>query len=109
VVLGSLNSAREKAKISGTKQQLSNIRSAIFLLLDDTRKAPNGCRFGTVSNPEVVLDSNQAGLMEAPTIQNNGSGCEWTASDIARWKGPYITSPLDKGDHAYIYNPDFYP
>lgn len=109
IVLVSLDQARTKAGESTAKGELHNIRNGIMLLVNDTGKAPNGCSFGSTANPEVSLDTNQAGLIEQPNIQDNGSGCEWTASDVARWNGPYIETPLDPWGTSYRFDPDYYP
>jgi prepilin-type N-terminal cleavage/methylation domain-containing protein len=109
VVLAGLNSARDKAKVGNAEQQLVNIRTGIFLLLDDTGKAPNGCTFGAVRDPEVYLNSIQAGLVEQPNVQSVGIDCKWTAADVAGWNGPYIQSPLDPWGYAYVFEPDYFP
>lgn len=109
VVLSSLNTARKKAKIGKAQAELSNIKTAITLLESDTGKWPNGCPIGKISNPEVKLDDPQAGLRETITVNDNGSGCIWTAKDVANWNGPYMKTPVDPWGNSYDFDPDYTP
>lgn len=109
MVLSSLNTARTKGNTAKVKADLRNIRSAIALLEGDTGKWPNGCPPNAGTNPEVALNTAQAGLSQAPTVQNNGNGCEWTAGDVAAWKGPYIGATTDPWGNAYEFDPDYTP
>ncbi len=108
-VLASLNAAREKAKIAKVNSELKSLRTAIALLEDDTGKWPNGCPPATVSNPEVLLNSAQAGISQAITVNDNGGGCEWVAGDILEWKGPYAPTAIDSWGNSYIFDPDYQP
>lgn len=107
-ILASLNTARQKAQMAGAKTELRQLRNAIALLEDDTGKWPNGCPPATGSNPEVALNTNQAGISIEPTQQNNGDGCIWTLSDITNWKGPYAPSTNDPWGNSYIFDPDYH-
>lgn len=109
IVLASVNSARDKAKIAKAKAQLRNIRTGIDLLVDDTGKWPDGCPVDTTANPESYLDGAQIGLASPPSVGDQGSGCIWTAADIAKWKGPYIQTPLDPWGRAYDLDRDYLP
>lgn len=106
-VLGALNTAREKAKIGKVKADLKSLRTAIALLEDDTGKWPNGCPPATPSNPEVLLNSAQAGISQAITVNDNGDGCEWLAGDIPNWKGQYAPTATDPWGNSYIFDPDY--
>ncbi|OHA82265.1 MAG: hypothetical protein A2675_00430 [Candidatus Yonathbacteria bacterium RIFCSPHIGHO2_01_FULL_51_10] len=108
-VLSSLSTAREKAKISRAQSELRSARTAITMLENDTGKWPNGCPVNAVSNPEVNLDSAQAGVKVIPTAQDNGDGCEWTSADIANWRGPYMQVTIDPWENAYDFDPDYKP
>jgi prepilin-type N-terminal cleavage/methylation domain-containing protein len=108
VVLSSVNTARDKARIAQAKAQLRNIRAGIALLEDDTGKSLNGCPIGTVANDEAWFDDTQLGLVTAP-IEGAVGTCIWTATDILLWKGPYIKSPLDPWGHKYDFDPDYTP
>lgn len=107
-ILASLNTARVKARTAKVQADLRNLRTAIGLLESDTGKWPNGCPPATSANPEVALDTAQAGIKTAPTVQNNGSGCAWTAEEVANWKGPYMQTPTDPWGRSYIFDPDYH-
>jgi general secretion pathway protein G len=109
VVLSSLNTAREKAKIGKAKAELSNAKTAIRLLEADTGKWPNGCPVSKTSNPEVLLDTAQAGIKQPITENDNGDGCIWTAEDVANWDGPYMKTPIDPWGNSYDFDPDYTP
>lgn len=121
-VLASLNTAREKAKIAAVKSELREIRNAIALLEDDTGKWPNGCPVGGTANPEVALDTPDAGIKGTtpPTVgctddsndANNptcdsGIICQWTAENVANWRGPYMETPVDPWGRSYWFDPDY--
>lgn len=113
VILASLNTARDKARIAKAQAELRNIRSAIALLADDTGKWPNGCPIGAVvsgSNNEVALDQPAAALTLAPIVANtNLPECLWTLADIAKWKGPYIPDTEDPWGIPYEFDNDYEP
>ena len=119
-VLASLNTAREKAKIAAAKAELRQVRNAIALLEDDTGKWPNGCPIAETNNPEVAIDNALAGIKATPTVgctedsdnSNNPTCnapivCQWTAQDIANWKGPYMQTPVDPWGRSYWFDPDY--
>jgi len=108
IVLSSINAARGKAMIAKAKAELRQAQSAIALLESDTGKWPNGCPPATVTNPEVALDAAQAGIKQMPAVHDNGNGCEWTASDIAAWNGPYMDTPVDPWGNSYVFDPDYH-
>src|SRR3990167_3071521 len=33
--------------------------------------------------------------------------CQWTAQDIANWKGPYMQTPVDPWGRSYWFDPDY--
>jgi prepilin-type N-terminal cleavage/methylation domain-containing protein len=110
VVLSSLSDTRLEAKNVAALQQLRNITIGIQRMLNDTGKMPNGCRPNGVSNPEVGLSTNQAGLVERPIARDNGWNCEWTVGEVSRWNGPYVDIvPLDQFGRSYMYDPDYFP
>jgi prepilin-type N-terminal cleavage/methylation domain-containing protein len=110
VVLSSLDDARVGAKNAAAYQQLRNINLGIQRMVNDTGKMPNGCSPYSTSNPEVALNTNQAGLVERPTPQDNGWGCVWTAGDIASWRGPYVPEvPTDQFRRPFMFDPDYIP
>ncbi len=109
VVLGALNSARDKAKISETTSQLIEARNAIAMLAADTGKWPNGCPPGGGGDPEVALDDALAGIKQIPPVGVTGFGCQWTAQDISNWGGPYMQIPIDIWGRTFYFDPDYFP
>lgn len=107
VVFSVLGSARTKAKTAKVQEDLHQLRLGIGLLEDDTGKWPNGCPPGQESNPEVALNTGQAGISISPTVQDNGGGCAWTASDVAKWKGPYAPTAVDPWGRPYWFDADY--
>lgn len=111
VVLSSLSGTRERGRIAAAKSQLRSIRSGMQMLINDTGKWPNGCPPGGVSNPEVNLNSNQAGLLDRPSIGVVDTPCEWTAEEVTAWDGPYVDvdSLVDPWGRDYEFDPDYFP
>lgn len=107
VMMVALNSSRTKAKIARVQADLKQLRTAIAFLETDVGKWPNGCPMNQAADPEVFLDGAQAGLKSAPTVGITGSGCEWTAQDVANWKGPYVSSAVDPWSRSYYFDPDY--
>jgi type II secretory pathway pseudopilin PulG len=101
--------ARTAARDARAKEDLSTLRNAIALLVADTGKWPNGCPVEAVSNPEVNLSDDQAGIITAPTVGDQGDGCYWTSGDIANWQGPYATFGDDPWNNNYYFDPDYIP
>lgn len=62
VILASLNTARDKAKMARAKADLSQIRVAMQLMLESTGKYPNGASAGSLclTGNEETLDSTNA-------------------------------------------------
>lgn len=107
IVLANLSSAREKAKISRAKADLSSLKTATELLISDTGKWINGCPAGIMEDEESNLDSTTAGIMTRP-LSGVGSGrCVFTAAEVAKWKGPYATSVIDPWGNPYLFDPDY--
>lgn len=99
--------ARAKARIASAQADLRQMATAVSLLAADTGKWPNGCAIEDVANPETYLNAAQAGIATAPTVGDQGDGCVWLASDIAKWSGPYATGLIDPWGNAYYFDPDF--
>ncbi len=103
--------AQVLARESKAKGDLATARDAISLLLADTGKWPGGCKPDAVSNPEIDIFSAQAGLTQRPTAGtvDAGTGCAWTAKDVANWRGPYLYTKKDPWGHDYYFDPDYVP
>ena len=111
VVLSSLNTAREKAKVAKVKSELGNIRTAITLLEADTGKWPNGCNPSEVTvgvGNEISIGNACSGIVLSPQI-NPPCTCGWTAQDVSNWDGPYISSPNDPWGNPYWLDSDYFP
>ncbi|MCF7907503.1 MAG: type II secretion system protein GspG [Candidatus Omnitrophica bacterium] len=106
--------AIEKAKITKTIADLKAIKTAIGAMYADTGKFPSGCIAFTVNDPEVNLDTAQAGLVSEPPVGiftgATGGTCEWTQANVNSWDGPYLESGQvkDVWHSAYHYDPDYY-
>lgn len=107
--INSFTQAQEKAKQTRAKADLRQIRNGVVALQLDTGKYPNGCPPDGQSNPEVRLDGATSGLVEEPTEGTVGGLCEWTASDVSRWAGPYVPKiPKDPWGESYWFDPDYW-
>ncbi len=116
VVLNSLNTARAKAKTAKATAELRNLRTAIASLESDTGKWPNGCpveKSVTGSSNEIRFSVANAGIIAAPSVgvtdSTTNPPCEWTASEVVAWKGPYMPSALDPWGNPYWFDSDYYP
>ncbi len=95
VVLASLSTAREKARVAKAQAELKQLQLAIELLYDDTNLHPNKLTLSPcVQNPEVYLNSPAAGI---------GS----TDGGFPGWNGPYMNVPLDPWGTNYYFDPDY--
>lgn len=99
--------ARAKARVASAQADLRQMATAVNLLAADTGKWPNGCAIEDVANPEIYLSSGQAGIAAAPVVGDQGDGCVWLASDIAKWSGPYATGLIDPWGNGYYFDPDY--
>lgn len=117
VILASLSSAREKAKIAKAKAELHSFQNAMALLQDDTGKWMNGCPAGKSTDFETALNSDTAGLLSRPKVGVVGSYasaagfvCEWTQAEVSAWNGPYVgNNGIDPWGNAYFFDPDYCP
>ncbi|MCH7530013.1 prepilin-type N-terminal cleavage/methylation domain-containing protein [Patescibacteria group bacterium] len=99
VVLTSLNTAREKAKIAGAQNQLSEIEKAISFLVNDTAGYPawgstkptSACGTGD----ELFIDDARAGIVA-------------TDGNFPNWDGPYLTPATpDPWGTFYLFDGDY--
>ena len=108
IIMVSMNSAREDSKEARTLADLRQLRTAIASLEGDTGKWPNGCPIEETENPEVDLDQPLAGITQIPTVGVVDGSCEWTAEEVASWRGPYALNTRDVWGRSYRFDPDFY-
>lgn len=99
--------AKGKSQNAKAAADLKAFQTAIAILQADTGKWPNGCPPESTANPEIFLDQPQAGLVAQPAIGDQGGGCTWTAEDLAKWKGPYVSVTKDPWGHPYYFDPDY--
>lgn len=109
IAVVAVNNAREKAKEVKAEGDLSQLRTAISLLEQDTGKWPDGCPAWQVKNPEVDLATSAAGIVAKPSVHDYGGGCEWTTQDLANWNGPYMLATKDPWGNDYYFDPDYTP
>ncbi len=137
IVLVGTNAAREKAKQAKASAEVRSLRQAADQLFIDTGAFPGGCAQASLKepyvtvDPEVRLDLPSAGLASKPTAGDNSicnsvlvngvltapvgqlycqSQCKWTATEVARWHGPYISASqlVDPWGVPYIMDYDYY-
>ena len=101
--------AREKAKEAKAQEDLSVIRTAVAMLVQDTGKWPNGCPVDSDFFQPVDLGSVQAGLLERPAPDVQEDGCFWSEGDVSRWNGPYATFRNDPWGNDYTLRSGYEP
>ncbi len=104
VVIGSLNTARDKARYAKAKAELKQIENALEFLYDDTGKYPFGASGETYTlcppftgsgDNEVNLSSHNSGL--------SANGQSWSG-----WNGPYIIQNIiDPWGTPYYLDTDY--
>ena len=111
LVLNTFRGAQQRARVASAEAELKQIDTAIRRLQVDVNKWPNGCPVNASNNPEVAVELSDAGLVSQPSIGVIDPPCEWTASDISLWRGPYLHTDdiLDPWGFSYQFDPDYYP
>ena len=96
IVLASLNTARDKARVARVQADLKQLYAAIQLLYVDTNLHPGAISaVPCVANPETSLNTSNAGLQA-------------TDGDFPGWNGPYMSNvPLDPWGTNYYFDPDY--
>jgi len=77
IVLSSVGTARDKARLTKAQAEIREVRTAIGLLESDTGKWPNGCEVGEVvvgAGNKIELTNACSGITQTPL----GSGCTCT-------------------------------
>jgi len=110
IAIVALNGARVIARETVVKDDLAKIRSGMMMMENELEKWPNGCPPWSIRNPEIDLNTQQAGLLERPAIGDQGDGCQWTSQAVAKWDGPYVTEiNTDPWGGNYYFDPDYTP
>lgn len=99
VVLASLNTSRQKAKVGAAQAELSELRTAVTSLSVETGEWPGHQTVGVVNtgaNNEIWdLSTDESGLLS-------------TDGSYSNWKGPYMLDiPLDPWGNAYFLDTDY--
>ncbi len=111
VIFVAVGRARASARIAKAQADLAQFRTGIELMASDTGKWPNGCPIESSANPEVELNQPAAGLASAPPVGVVELPCEWTATEVTYWNGPYAgtASTLDPWGTSYWFDADYVP
>lgn len=111
VIIVAVGRTRASARIAKAQADLAQFRTGIELMVSDTGKWPNGCPPDASANPEVELNQPAAGLVELPPVGVVELPCEWTANDLAYWRGPYggTATTLDPWGTSYWFDADYVP
>lgn len=101
IVLSSLSTARDKARIAKARLEVRQIRNAINLLQVDTDKWPGGKTIDEIQqnaqdNEIWDLSTGAAGL-----VSNDGG--------FTNWQGPYMSMmPKDSWGNNYFFDTDYH-
>lgn len=99
--------ARDKSRNGKAQGDIKQLYTASEQMGIDTSKRPGGCAFSqTAAGVMILLNSANSGLETQPTVGTTVSPCAWTTTDIAGWKGPYLSSStmLDPWGTAYYFD-----
>ncbi|PIR57804.1 MAG: hypothetical protein COU71_02155 [Parcubacteria group bacterium CG10_big_fil_rev_8_21_14_0_10_38_31] len=112
VVMASLSTAREKAKIAKVRSELRQISTAITMLEGDTSQWPGHQTPGIVCTNLPLgcpLPSNELcddGCSNA--LSSQAGGLMQTDGNYPNWSGPYIhTISLDPWGNEYFFDTDY--
>lgn len=109
ISLAAYSRARALSRVAKAEADTDTIVNAVSLLVADTGKWPNGCPVDVVSDSEVDVSDPQSGITQTPEVGDQGNGCFWSSSDIAKWKGPYTTVTTDPWGNHYYFDAKYYP
>jgi prepilin-type N-terminal cleavage/methylation domain-containing protein len=108
LVLSSFSEAQQKARIVAAENGVTALHKAVKKLEIDTSRRAMGCPAGSgVYDPEGGVSVVSSGIMSAPPVGVVQGVCEWTASDVAGWRGPYLSSPKDPWGTDYVVDGDY--
>ncbi len=102
------NRLRDRSRLAAAASDLKNLEKAVAMLFMDTGKFPNGCPPFRTNDPEVNLNTSQAGILLRPPQGAINANCGWTADEVAAWAGPYMKGELiDPWGRDYWFDPDY--
>lgn len=111
VVIASLSTAREKAKIAKVRTELKQIQIAVTMLEGDTVQWPNHQVAGVVcTNLPGGCPSNNELCDDGCTylLSSTRGGLAQTDGNYLNWSGPYIhTISLDPWGNEYFFDTDY--
>ena len=110
IITTSVNSARGKAKIARAQMDLSQIKSAITMLANDTDKWPGREAAAGTPSPQPVdtVRCTGGGTNEVQNLNDAQTGLTVTHASYPGWNGPYMTTVrLDPWGHNYFFDTDY--
>lgn len=121
LAMATITSARERARTAKASADIRNIRQAVALLVDDLGKWPNGCEVDKVVlgiYDEIEVHQSCAALSAGPEpgvcalqLPWPFNQCQWTAEDVNKWNGPYLSAvpETDPWGTPYYFDIDYTP
>ena len=100
VVMASISTARDKARIANAQATLDQVRRAVAILEGDTGQWPG---HKTIVDIEGGASGNEIWDLNAPA-----AGLVQTDGNFPNWNGPYLpVVPTDKWGNNYFFDTDY--
>jgi len=113
IILISLGSAREKARIAVAKAEIKNIFNAFILFESDTErwpgdKDPYKVESGAGGN-EICLEPLPGGCTYKLSDCEAGLACDNASDPYPNWNGPYLSANqlIDPWGNEYFFDSDY--
>ena len=106
IVLVSLSSAREKARIAKASTEVKQIYNAIIMMESDTEQWPGHKTSYEIENGnsnEICSDGCDIALSDC----ESGLVCDDLADPYPNWDGPYLFSVVDPWGNEYFFDTDY--
>lgn len=107
IMVFSMQSVREKAKIARSQTELVQIFNAFTILEDDTGQWPGHkipSEVEMAPDNEICADGCTYGLTDC----RSGIICDDVGNPYPDWKGPYMTPmPIDPWGNEYFFDTDY--
>ncbi len=109
VVLGRLNTAREKAQIAKAKLTISQLNTAISRLAWDSGFWPGREAAAGTPDPQPIDTVRcDGGNNEVQNLNDPQAGIVANDGSYPNWDGPYFKEvPLDPWGHPYFFDTDY--